>query len=271
MQQMSELNYELIDQMSRRHLAEVMQVFEQLDIEVWIDQGTLLGAVRDDGFIPWDWDIDLSAWYGDWVEQPELQEKLKNAGFELIYLRKSRSLRIEPVSKYPGWRQVDVHLYKVKAEQACTYFFEFDINNRTQKWLFKLIMKLDWLQRAIVQEPPSLKLLLKRPELANRVYRNRKGGVRLLLFRFVKMIKHRVFLYRFNRFSKLRSVQTPVHYYHSLTRKTLLKGEYSAPADTNTYLAFKYGENWRIPIQNYDWRNDGSVAACNNVNLNFSS
>ncbi|RLF45878.1 MAG: hypothetical protein DRN09_01115, partial [Thermoplasmata archaeon] len=42
-------------------LRQVKEILDKYGVEYWLDSGTLLGAVRDGKFIPWDGDIDLGS------------------------------------------------------------------------------------------------------------------------------------------------------------------------------------------------------------------
>ena len=256
------LEYKEIDLKSKQDLDRLINIFNQLKIPVWIDQGTLLGIVRDNGFIPWDWDIDLSAWYGDWIYSRSFSEELTNNGFQLSILEKSQALRIEPSEKYVGWRQLDIHLYKKVGTHAQAYFYEFDATQVLQKGLLAIITTLDKWQRVLSHEPLSLKQILDFKKKGSNVtiyQKSKNKGFRLICAEFLRLCRHKLFMFRLNKYSILRNVKTPLVWYSSFETISWQDTQYIVPANVADYLEFKYGTTWRTPIRDYDWHNDGAV------------
>lgn len=75
---------EVIDQICKKH-----------NIEYWLDGGSILGAVRHGGFIPWDDDIDIA------MRQEELDRFIQVAPTELPDSLFLQTLQSDPQSKEP--------------------------------------------------------------------------------------------------------------------------------------------------------------------------
>lgn len=67
-------------------LKDVTELFEKENITYSMDGGTMLGAIRHGGIIPWDDDIDLIILQPDEVKLNNLSESLKKLGYSLTHL-----------------------------------------------------------------------------------------------------------------------------------------------------------------------------------------
>ena len=56
-------------------LLEVDRICKKHDIRYWLSSGTLIGAMRHDGFIPWDDDLDIEMMRGDYLRLMEVLPK----------------------------------------------------------------------------------------------------------------------------------------------------------------------------------------------------
>lgn len=63
----------------------ILKIFEKHDIKYWLEAGTLIGAYRHKGFIPWDDDIDIGMLREDYLKAYKvLQDELKDTKLSVL-------------------------------------------------------------------------------------------------------------------------------------------------------------------------------------------
>lgn len=129
-------------------LVEIDKICSLNGIRYWLDFGTLLGAVRHGGFIPWDDDLDIAVHDEDFdrfvtccanelpewlMVQTEKTEPDAHMGGGLIKIRDKRSLYLQPDDRFSG-------KYCKGAFVDCFRYIRYpNISDRTFKFLSRRI------------------------------------------------------------------------------------------------------------------------------------
>jgi phosphorylcholine metabolism protein LicD len=128
-------------------LKNVTDILEFYSIEYYIDFGTLLGAIRDKGFIPWDNDIDISLLNAnDYKKIPSILEELRKKHsykIKIVTFKQSQENRIKKgkklyYDKIDFTNENNYHIAKVKsyglwkfgrANAKLDIFFKYEDND----------------------------------------------------------------------------------------------------------------------------------------------
>ena len=65
-------------------MKDVHQIFENNNVKYWVESGTLLGAVRHKGIIPWDDDLDIGMINTEYNKLKKLRPILDKCGYRLV-------------------------------------------------------------------------------------------------------------------------------------------------------------------------------------------
>ena len=90
-------------QIRKYEFLKICELLNKLDINYFLVTGVLLGAIRENDFIPWDWDVELSVLSDEVAEKFDLLiDEIKTSGFTIEkYYKELSTLKIDFVGKLP--------------------------------------------------------------------------------------------------------------------------------------------------------------------------
>jgi hypothetical protein len=89
----------------RKHeFLKICNLLDELNIRYYLQHGILLGAIRNNDFIPWDWDVEFCVLNSDILKKfDQLIKSLKVSGFKILKFKKDiTSLKIDFLGKLPS-------------------------------------------------------------------------------------------------------------------------------------------------------------------------
>lgn len=223
-------------------LIEVDHICRDHNIPYWLDYGTLLGAVRHGGFIPWDDDLDISVLMKDFYKLKVLLQK-----------------ELSDNRAYQDWKNEKKLTLKCAKVRDLHSFFDDGVAKKGE-------MRLQGIYIDIfpVEEVGSIFLKRKLDFLAGRVFRRMRGirtgkldkVLAYLIWPFVKMGEGVAWIVQ-----KIRPMKVVGNIYGGLNIQVFhpksdifplseisFEGyQFSVPANTHACLQRIYGDYMQIP------------------------
>ena len=224
-------------------LLEICEIFDAHKIVYWLDAGTLLGAVREGEFIPWDEDIDLGTWHENLPYLRLICENLKKMGFVVIL--EEHSL----VAKKDGCK-IDCALYQIVDKKAVMpLFIAHNWLSGNLSFLHDILL---YGKEIETSEKSSAKEKIKIPIFAflQMLPSSTKKKLSEICSSGIKKIGAHCFVYK-----------VPIEYFTALSKIDFYGYSFNIPIKVDHYLTLRYGEKWRIPDRTWVWYKDVPLLA----------
>ncbi len=228
------------------HFRAVKATFEALRIPYWLDQGTLLGVIREGGLLGTDHDLDLGMWEEDYRKRRrEILGKLRHRG-RFVEAYKPHQLSVTDL--HGTLNMINIAFYRREGGRAVKDVY-YPVSGRPAQWLIKAVLFCAHAGAGTLEERLAPWRAARAAAAAAKIipvplwnFLCYSAGRSQYLFRpFFRMAVDEQF------FLRLETVETEGM-------------KLPVPGNPQAYLAYKYGPQWRTPRE--DWlyyRDDGAI------------
>lgn len=228
-----------------RHVKEVLNKYH---IEFWLDCGTLLGAVRNGKFIPWEHDIDLGAWQEKVSDNAKilLHKEFSKCGFDVGIYENHINIRKKGVEEM--W--LDINFYYLDEDKATLpRLLSINVVGKFLSYFLYVLFA-----------PYHCKVYRVNSIMKSFIMKTLINVSRVMPFVLRKwLIQIGTVVYK--KFgSKDVSWVISSDYFTNLSTIRFYKMDFNAPGKTEKYLAYRYGKNWKTSKRSWRTsRDDGAV------------
>jgi len=218
-------------------LGKIKKIFDKHNIEYWLDEGTLLGAVREKKIIKWDHDIDLGAWVTTIPKIIPLFDEIRKEGIEVGFHEGKKHIKF--LSK--GY-EIDINPYHLKNKKATRTWYK---HNKIGQILDYLIWTLN-LKNAkmrISDAPYSITKIIA--IIGKKLPKSINNKVTKIMFKIYEKVG-----------CTFVPTAAPSYFFTELSSLKFYNMSFKVPKKTEEYLEYKYGKDWKTPKRDYIYTTD---------------
>lgn len=104
----------------------VQKICDDNNLKIFLIGGTLLGSVRNNGFIPWDDDVDMGMYYDDYIKLCDILKQTKsskyefdipnystNYGYQFLKIYDKHTTLIENIEHYKYFKGIYIDIFPI--------------------------------------------------------------------------------------------------------------------------------------------------------------
>ena len=218
-------------------LKQVKEILDEHGINVWLCTGSLLGAKRDGKIIPWDHDVDLATWYENSSQIIPIFDEFRKLGFEIYFFESQSCIKILKKNC-----EIEISLYQQKDDDAT---MPCHVQNKLGQILDYLLWALSIQNASLKKSKIPLFMTSILIKITKKTSENLRKNLITIITKLYQKIGHKIIY-----------VAVPSHFFKNLSSLDFYGMNFKVPKETEKYLEYVYGTDWRIPKRDYYWERD---------------